>query len=731
MRLLAFEARNPGLLPLLLLALLPILLHLLDRRRARQVDWPAMRFLVLGSHARLRRWRLREALLIIVRSLLALLLALVVIGPASRESRPVRQLPEGTRGVVLVIDTSFSMTQTAGRPSSSSLSIAREKALEILDGLRAGDAVALLVGQGGPGSIEQTFSNPTAARMEVMNLGPDGGHFRLVDALDRAAGLLRSLGTPHREVYVFTDLQADIVPDAALDRWVSVERRLRAGGIRPMVTLIDCGGEGSWNRFVAELEPPPLAAGTDTPTRFRILTGSSGSTPGGGEGPHGVRLLVDGLEVASTEDVPPPGEPRTISYRFRKGGRVRVTAELPRDGLPVDDTRYLALEVLEEIPLLIVGSAGREPGRPLSVSRADRTSAEYLDLALAPRAPGIAEPAVIFKTDFVTEIDSRDLSDFRGVVLAGVRRITREQATRLESFVRGGGALLVFLHPELDVPGWAELLFRGGHGLLPGRPLPGDGRAPEGLHPQEVLLSHPAISVFRGGENGDLSRITIRRWRRLGPLSPDTVVLARIREAAPWIVERGFGAGRVLVMTTSATPEDSDLTRTTLFVPLVHRLARYLAAGNRETAAARTGEALSLPLPGGLPAGEVVVRDPSDSETLLVPKMIDGELRATFTDTRVPGFYTLGPRDPADGPSTLFAVNIPAEESAIERVPPGVVAALTTTPGVEIVRPAALTPGKMVIQAVLVDHRTALLAAAIALAVLEILIAGRFAGGRG
>ena len=92
MTLLPDAVRNVHLLPLLLVALLPVLLHILDRRRARAVAWPAMQFLIPKSRARLRRLRLREALLILVRSLAALLIAYAILQPVSHETRSVRSL---------------------------------------------------------------------------------------------------------------------------------------------------------------------------------------------------------------------------------------------------------------------------------------------------------------------------------------------------------------------------------------------------------------------------------------------------------------------------------------------------------------------------------------------------------------------------------------------------------------------------------------------------------------
>src|SRR5579871_6124133 len=64
-------------------AAVPVVIHLLNRRRYRIVDWAAMRFLLAAQKQNLRRLRLEQWLLLAVRTLILLLLvaAMAAVSP--------------------------------------------------------------------------------------------------------------------------------------------------------------------------------------------------------------------------------------------------------------------------------------------------------------------------------------------------------------------------------------------------------------------------------------------------------------------------------------------------------------------------------------------------------------------------------------------------------------------------------------------------------------------------
>ncbi|MEK6234661.1 MAG: BatA domain-containing protein, partial [Planctomycetales bacterium] len=113
----------------------PIIIHLLNKRRFRTVDWAAMDFLIQADKRNRKRIRLENLLLLLLRCLLVLLIALLV-------ARPFRTL-QATDGLlgsarferVILLDDSFSMA--ARREGGSSLDAAKDGLIKLVKNLVA------------------------------------------------------------------------------------------------------------------------------------------------------------------------------------------------------------------------------------------------------------------------------------------------------------------------------------------------------------------------------------------------------------------------------------------------------------------------------------------------------------------------------------------------------------------------------------------------------------------
>src|SRR5436309_11735298 len=77
---------------------IPIIIHLLNRRRFKIVTWAAMRFLLAAQKKSSRRMRVEQILLLVVRCLIVLLLVLAMASVTSWAESVWRWFaPEGAR----------------------------------------------------------------------------------------------------------------------------------------------------------------------------------------------------------------------------------------------------------------------------------------------------------------------------------------------------------------------------------------------------------------------------------------------------------------------------------------------------------------------------------------------------------------------------------------------------------------------------------------------------------
>ena len=138
---------NAAMLAGLLGVLIPLLVHLWNRRHEEVIDWGAMTFLELGARER-RRPRLAGWLVMLARMALLALVALALARPfwtpsGSAAGADATRGGGGRRDVVLVLDGSASMGRKAGGTTPRDLAL--RWARRFVARLRPGDAVAVVV----------------------------------------------------------------------------------------------------------------------------------------------------------------------------------------------------------------------------------------------------------------------------------------------------------------------------------------------------------------------------------------------------------------------------------------------------------------------------------------------------------------------------------------------------------------------------------------------------------
>ncbi|HEB83645.1 MAG TPA: hypothetical protein ENI92_01450, partial [Bacteroidetes bacterium] len=116
---------NPALWAGLALAALPLLIHLLGRRRPRRQPFSTLEFLLRSQQRRMRSFRLRRWLLLALRTLAVAALALAFVRPAWRQAATAGT---GRSDSVVLLDLSASMAarRAGGQPLARARAVLEE-----------------------------------------------------------------------------------------------------------------------------------------------------------------------------------------------------------------------------------------------------------------------------------------------------------------------------------------------------------------------------------------------------------------------------------------------------------------------------------------------------------------------------------------------------------------------------------------------------------------------------
>ena len=265
---------------------IPVVIHLLNRRRHRVVEWAAMRFLFAAVRKNVRRLRVEQLLLLAIRTLLlALLVAAMCSVMPWAEAVWQRLFPGGAFGgpvvsgrthKVIVIDASLSMT-LAGEDGSC-FDRAKALAARLVPSSAAGDGFSLVVlAAPSQAVIPGPADDPAQVGREIERSDCTHGNSDLAGALSMVENLVRKAPGKYaqREVYFFTDLQRSTWANGSPGGgWGEAWARLQA---QVQTFVLDVGRPGVDNVAVTALTLADPLAVTGTRTTLTATVHNFGS----------------------------------------------------------------------------------------------------------------------------------------------------------------------------------------------------------------------------------------------------------------------------------------------------------------------------------------------------------------------------------------------------------------------------------------------------------------------
>jgi hypothetical protein len=649
---------------------LPVIIHLLSRRRARRVAFAPIELLLRSQKRTARSIRLRQLLLLLVRTLLLAALAGALVRPLLVE-KPLAELTRAPVAVVLAVDVSASMHTTLD--GKEAFARAKDKARETLTKLVDDVRVGLVACDDHPRDVVA----PTFERREVLaalDRLEAGWAFADVGAcVTRAAALARTVqagvqggadgvaggGDGERRVVVISDLAAHAFPGA-----VPVED---GAGLR--VDLVAAFDE----------EPPPNHAIVDVDAR----PGAQGLAVRF----HAARWGGPDVEIPADLQV---GDRRVsrLSLPFSSGrllDRAFTATLLPADdeGVAVD-ARTLTLSLGDDaLAADNVVVLPREPSNAVRVLVVDGEAdplpfsdeAFYLTQALTASRAGAGGGRIAVSVTVPEKLDASSLVDVDVLVLANVARLDPAAAAAVVSHVEAGAGLFVTMGDQVDVDAWNRDLGR----VLPavlrgtkGQALLDDASVAEVLGLTRFKSDHPVLRAFASSGTDAIPGLSRVRTTTTMLVEPDSSapreVLARFTNDAPALIERAVGPdgrGRVLLLATSIDREWTDLPIRPGFLPLVEQVALYLGRALDDTRprTVHIGEARTIRVPPRTRA--VVVVPPTGREERID---VEGDAREVrFVDVARPGLHRVFAVDEAGARTALaderFTALIDARES--------------------------------------------------------------------
>ncbi len=641
-------------------AAIPILVHLISKSRHREVKWGAMHLIELTIKSQQRRLRFDNWLLMLLRCAIPVLLALCMARPILKGAAALWN--NAKTSLVIVLDNSYSLD--FGGTGGTNFERARTAAAGLVEELQRGSDVNVVMMSNPDKPLYDTaVFNTKGVADELSEMEAGYGQAMVTPAIQKSGEHFKSMNHPHREVVVISDFQRiSWSPEEAGQR-NRVANRIAAMELPPNLTLFHVGTEGRDNVCVESLEFSHLLLGVNQTVQVRANLRNFGDRD---HDALRVAFHVDGENKNVTQIPLGTGETRQVlfTHHFDQPGSHVVEVSADADNLKADNIFRASLPVWDSVPVLVVN--GDPSPEPLL------GETDYLQIALQPYREGKAgEDLVDLLEAREVEVDgfhAKAIGDARVVVLANVPKLKLTQLDDLQSFVRDGGGLLIFGGDKMNMAWYNDRMLP--FGLLPTRLV-----AVEDMNGQpepftRVLVrrfEHPALKIFNDQRNGDLAAAEIRQWYRTIDEPDNTLInaIARLDSGNAFLVEKGFGNGRVMFCATSCDDGWNNLPGRTFFVPFAQRLCTYLASSVTPPRNLGVGEEAVAHFPVAAAGTEAKVKDTQDHEYPVRIEASGGRSVARFSETQRPGLYTMvGPNNE----TVHFVVNTGRAESDLKQL---------------------------------------------------------------
>jgi hypothetical protein len=690
---------NPAMLWGLGAASIPLIIHLLNRRRFREEPWAAMRFLLAALRKNQRRVRIEQWLLLAVRTLVVLFAVLAMAKPFLERLGASALLPGQRTHWVLVLDGSLSMSRAAAE--TSRFDSAKALAAQLVRATRQGDGVSVLLMGDPPRAVigAPSFSRDAVLK-EVADIVPTHGATDLPASFAKVEEAMAASDIPRKHLVIITDLQAASWNRSPAGAEEGLRRSLANLEARKAhSSVIDLGAADDANRAVTDLRLDPPVVTPTTPAMIQATVRGFG--PGSG-GEVRARLIVDGRMEGEQAVELAAGEEKSVAFvhQFTTPGDHVVEVQTEPDALKPDDARRLVVPVRPSIKVLLVD--GDPDPEPL------QSETSFLAEALSPEPDGETPVSPItYEVISDAQLAGRDLAPYDAVVLADVARFSPAEAAALGAFLKLGGGVVVFAGDQAVADNYNQVLYAAGKGLLPaelGDVVGNPARQERPFEFDPLGFRHPIVAAFAGASApvaASLTGVKTGRYVRLKPApgSPARVALA-FSSGDPAVVEWPHQRGRVVLLATSADTSWTTWPLHQSYPPVMEQVVLLAASGRASERNVRVGQPLVEAFPPSGAGAPVTVRRPAGepASSKLVP---DGDVTVLRYDaTDLSGTYAAAVGPPIDREATFAANPDPAESDPTKLDASALRAAL---PGWEFVYESDWRP--LVTDAASVGHR--------------------------
>ncbi len=528
---------NSLILGALAAGLIPLLIHLFNKQKTKKILFSSLRFLKMLEKQRLKKVKLYQFLLILIRTLIIIFLVLAFARPTLTGEWTITQNASARSTAVIILDDGLNMRQydTAGNRFNRAL-INLEN---ILKSFNPEDKIVII-----------KSSIPEIHTTRDFDVNSTECSYYIGDfpkALNEAKSIFKNNPNLNNELFIISDFQT--LTKNAESKLVDFDKE--------NVFFVNIAQAGDGNVSIDTVAMLNVLPEINKPVNFQITLRNHSANNVREVNTH---LFIENKRVAQTNTVVPSMESKSLKISFQPKfyGKQRGYIEIDDDDLLADNKYFFSLNIPENIRLLFVDS---QPSSYLNAAIETINKRANLEIT----------------TENYNTLARQSFSNFDIICLSNFVEITSRMSERLGSFIENGGNLII-------IPGTQSIIKSFNNNLSQ---YIGNLKIKNLIsHPNEtdyftfktLSINNPLLSGIFRNETSNLSYPKFYKYYKLLP-SKDYQKVIMLNSGDPFLVKSTVGQSNVVALSSYFDSQWSNLQIKGLFIPFFVRMIK-LAASN-------------------------------------------------------------------------------------------------------------------------------------------------------
>ncbi len=607
---------NPAVLFGLLAASIPVLIHLLNLRKLKKIEFSTLAFLKELQKNRIRKIKLKQWLLLALRVLIILLLVFAFARPTLEGIAIGGTTSAAKTTAVFILDDTFSMSVVDA--NGSYLNQAKESIQELIRNLQEGDEAALILVAGKNKEEIKLSTNLLELINKADEVEPAYSSGYLHNAVVKASEILAESKNFNKEIYIFSDFQKSRISEEG-----SLSDLSQLLDEKVKIYSFDYSGKDIYNVGIDEIKVETQIFEKDKPVIFNVRVTNYSSEEVNN---FVVSLFINDERTALQSVSLGAGASTVVTMEalIKEAGYNDVFSEIEDDEIIHDNKRYTTIFIPDKIPLIIFYD--------------NEGDAQFVELAL--QSSGNTETFEIAKRN-LSQISSVNLNQFDVAFVIGSENLASPE--RLKQFVENGGGLFLFPGNDPDFVGTES----GFQSLLNAINLPSiQGSFGEKENRDNVVnfdkteFNHPVFqNIFTEGVKRNIESPEINHHFRINSEGKGTTIIS-LMNGSSFLSEYKIGNGKVFLCNTAPVLSWSDFPLKGIFPPLINKSVFYLASKNETEKKYLAGETIDINL-SNKSISQIKIERPDKTDEFINPDEITATDFFSYSNTDLAGIFKI------------------------------------------------------------------------------------------